>query len=653
MRVRVLVVCVLALIVSWAFAWGVYATPADMEKQTGKKITQYKESPMLADLVKQGKLPPVQERLPEEPLVIIPHEEVGQFGGTWRRVWKGLADQWGIYKIVEPHLVYWDMEGGSFLPGLAKAWDILEDGRVYIFYLRKGVKWSDGHPYTVDDILFWVEDMVANNDLTPTKPEWFRIGGQETKVTKIDDYTIKFEFGKPYALFMLQVAYSTGFTGAPKHYLKRFHPKYTPMEKIEAEMKKVSGVNTWVDLFNQKNNIVRNVELPVLGTWKAITDPTEPFYVLERNPYFWAVDIEGNQLPYIDYIRHEYVTDNEIILLRAISGQIDMQWRHIGGLAAGAGNYTLLKENEKKGDYRVLNWIAANGSVSRVSLNPAHPDPVLRKIFNDVRFRRALSLAIDREEISEVLFNGMAKPRQASFVSGSAYYDPEWEKAYADYNPDLANKLLDEMGLKWNAKREYRLLPDGRPLRFTVELTGQMHADVWTIVKEHWKRIGVWIEVNNIERSLLETRMGTGEYDAAVWAFDRAAQPLASPMLTFPAVTQYGDWWYAPWSTWLQAYLKGETPPADAEVPPQEVIRLVDLWQMIQTATSDEEIKEYMREVTKIHRENLWLIGTVGEDLSPAIVKNNFRNVPEKIVTDDVLRSPLNAMPMQFFIKQK
>ena len=652
MKVRLILVFLIVAFVVLNFAWSVYATPEDYYKATGKRITKYKEAPMLAELVKQGKLPPVEQRLPEEPLVVVPEEEVGQYGGTWRRVWKGPADQWGVYKICEAHLVYWDKEGGKFLPGVAKKWDVLENGRVYVFYLRKGMKWSDGHPYTADDILFWVEDIVGNNDITPTKPEWWRVGGEVVKVTKIDDYTIKFEFAKPYALFLLQVAYSTGFTGAPKHYLKQFHPKYTPMEEIQKKM--VPGThNTWVDLFNDKNNYIRNLELPTIFTWKPITDPTSQFYVLERNPYFWAVDIEGNQLPYIDYIRHEYVTDNEVILLKAISGEIDMQWRHIGGLASGAGNYTLLKENEKKGGYRVLNWIAANGSVSRVSFNPNHPDPVLRQIFNDVRFRRALSLAIDREEISEVLFNGMAKPRQASFVSGSAYYDPEWEKAYAEYNPDLANKLLDEMGLKWDAKRQYRLLPDGRPLRFTISVTGQMHADIWTMVKEHWKKIGVIVEVNNIERSLLESRMGTGEYDAAVWALDRAAQPLASPMLVFPGVTVYADWWYAPWTSWIQAYIKGEKPPADAVEPPEDVKKLVDLWLKIQTATSDEEIKKYMKEVTKIHRENLWMIGTVGEDLSPAIVKNNFRNVPEKLVTDDVLRSPLNAMPMQFFFKQK
>jgi len=286
-------------------------------------------------------------------------------------------------------------------------------------------------------------------------------------------------------------------------------------------------------------------------------------------------------------------------------------------------------------------------------LNMTHKDPVLRKVFNDVRFRRALSLAIDREEINQVLFYGLAEPRQASFVSGSAYYDPEWEKAYAEYNPDLANKLLDEMGLKWDAKRQYRLLPDGRPLRFTIQVTGQQHVDIWTMVKEQWKKVGVLVEIENLERSLYESRLGAGDFDAQVWLLDRAAQPVADPMMIIPGATQYSTSWYVGWASWCRAYLNNEQPPADAEEPPAEVKRLVDLWRQIRSSTSPQQIKELMKEVTKIHRENLWMIGTVGEDPSPVVVKNNFRNVPEKLVAETPFFTPLNAMPMQFFFKQK
>ena len=655
--VSLLLVCLIVIGVSGpdAYAWDAYATPEEYCQETGKQITQFKESPILAEKVERGELPPLEERLPKEPLVIVPENEVGKFGGTWRRVWKGPSDQWGIYKFAEAHLVYFSADGGDFLPGVAKSWDILEDGKVYIFHLREGMKWSDGHPYTAEDIVFWANDIIGNDEYTSSKPSWYIVGGQRAKVEKIDDYTVKFEFAEPYGLFLLQVAYSQGFTGAPKHYLQQFHPGYTPMEEIEKiiEQQKEKMYSTWVDVFQDKSDPIKNLELPGLWTWIPRTDPTSSFYIMERNPYSFAVDIEGNQLPYIDTIRHEYVMDNEVILLKAISGEIDMQWRHIGLMGAGAGNYTLLATNKERGGYQLYNWIAANGSVSQLMLNTFdHSDPVLQEIFSDVRFRQALSLGINREEINEILFSGLAKPRQASLVSGSAYYDPEWESAYAEYNPERANELLDEMGLEWDSKHEYRLRPDGKPLQFSVQLVGQPHVDIWTIVREYWKKdLGIEIAIDNIERSLYDERLTAHDFDAQVWMLDRAAQPLAAPFYIFPGAEDISTSWYVGWTDWIKAYIEGSEPPEDAIVPPQPVIDLVDLWLKIQTTTDEEKIKELMKEVTKIHRENLWMIGTVGEDTAPAIVKNNFKNVPTKLVTDDVLRSPLNAMPMQFYME--
>ena len=658
MKSKKVVICLLMVFLALGtlFGWDAYATPEEYYKDTGNKITQFKESPVLAEKVKKGELPPVEERLPKEPLVIVPEDEVGKFGGTWRRVWKGPSDQWGIYKINEPHLVYWDSEGGKFLPGLAKSWDILDDGKIYIFHLREGTKWSDGHPYTADDIIFWANDIVGNEELTASKPAWYIVGGKRAKIEKIDDYTVKFEFAEPYGLFLLQVAYSQGFCGAPKHYLKQFHPSYTPMEEIQKiiDKEKEKMYFTWVDVFNDKDDPVRNLERPSLFTWIPVTDPTGSYYILERNPYYFAVDIEGNQLPYIDTIRHEYVMDDEIIMLKAIAGEIDMQFRHIGTLGAGAGNYTLLAMNADKGGYQIYNWKAANGSASQLMLNTFdHQDPVLQEIFSDVRFRQALSLGINREEINEIIFSGLAKPRQASLVSGSAYYDPEWERAYAEYDPKRANELLDEMGLEWDSKKQYRLRPDGKPLQFSVQVAGQPHTDIWTIIREYWKNdLGIQIEVDTINRDLYDSRMTAHDFEGQVWQMDRAAQPLADPLFIFPGATEYSTSWYIGWATWIKAYMTGDEIPEDAIEPPEPVIELVDLWLTIQMTTDDEGIKELMKEATKIHRENIWMIGTVGEDIAPTIVKNNFKNVPRELVSDAVFFTPLNAMPMQFFIDQ-
>jgi peptide/nickel transport system substrate-binding protein len=657
-KVFVVSLLMVSLLVTSIFGWNAYSTPQEYYKETDKRITEFKESPILAEKVKQGELPPLEERLPKEPLVIVPEEEIGKFGGTWRRVWKGPSDEWGVHKLNEPHLIYFSADGEKYLPGVAKSWEVLENGKVYIFHLREGMKWSDGHPYTAEDIVFWANDIVGNDEYTSpaAKPEWYIVGGERAKVENIDDYTVKFEFAEPNALFLIQVAYSKDFTGLPKHYLKQFHPDYTPMEEIEKiiEEEKEKMYSSWIDVFEDKNDPISNLELPSLWSWIPKTDPTSSFYILERNPYYFAVDIEGNQLPYIDTVRHEYVTDDEVILLKAISGEIDMQWRHIGMMGAGAGNYTLLATNEEAGGYQIYNWIAANGSVSALMLNTFnHSDPILQKIFSDVRFRQALSLGINREEINEILFSGLAEPRQASLVSGSAYYDPKWESAYAEYNPEKANELLDEMGLSWDSKHEYRIRPDGKPLQFTVQVVGQPHIDIWTMVREYWKKdLGIEIEVENVERSLFDERKASYNFDGQVWMMDRAILPKANPFKLFPGVAAISESWYIGWTPWIKSYIQRDEPAPDAIVPPEPVIELVDLWLEIQRTTDEEKIKELMKEVTKIHRENIWMIGTVGEDIAPAIVKNNFKNVPKELVTDDTLRTPLNGMPIQFYIDE-
>ncbi|MEM4524531.1 MAG: ABC transporter substrate-binding protein, partial [Archaeoglobaceae archaeon] len=603
---------------------------------------------------KQGKLPPVEQRLPEEPLVVVPEEEVGQYGGTWRRVWKGPADYLGVMRVVWVHLIFWNKEGTSFVPGLAKKWEVSPDGKTFTFYLRKGVKWSDGKPFTVDDLVFWIEDVVGNDELTPTKPAWYLHGGQKIKYKKIDDYTLVLEFAKPYPLFLFEVAQGWGGFwqgGHPAHYLKKFHPRYTSMEELKSIMEK-EGYSTWVALFNAKNSFIDNLEKPVLTPWKPITSPTGQFFLLERNPYFWAIDVEGNQLPYIDNLRYEYVASDELIKLKAIAGEIDMQNRHIGTMAFGQ-DYVLFKENEKKGGYKIINWRSPDMSLSAVALNYTHPDPVLREIFNDKRFRQALSLAINREEINEIVYYGLAKPMQAAFVEGAAYYDPLWERAYADYNPDLANKLLDEMGLQWDRTRSYRLRPDGKPLQFTVMVISQPHIDIWTMVKNYWAKIGVKIEVESVERSLFEQRCASNEWDAHVWAMDGSTQPLSLPYSFLPLGTMTLLNWYLGWLNWINPYLAGQEPPQNAIRPPEEVIRLVDLWKKISIETDPKKVEEMMREVTKIHRENIWVIGTVGAGASPTLVKENMKNVPKDLYVSWPLRTPLNAMPIQFFFKLK
>jgi len=272
------------------------------------------------------------------------------------------------------------------------------------------MKWSDGVPFTADDFLFWYEDIILNDELTPAKPVWLKTG-ELGKVEKVDDYTIRFRFTKPHGLFLKYLAGPQGHGIAyyPKHYLKQFHPRYTPVEKLE-EMAKKEGFKFWYQLFQAKNDRWMNPDLPVITPWKTKTPATEDPFVLERNPYFWKVDPEGNQLPYIDRISHRLVENPDMINFKAMTGELDMQFRHILYT-----NYPLLMNGREKGNYQVFKYTDDFETNMAIGINLNNKDPVLRKIVQDKRFRIAMSLAMNREEINELCYLGMCKePRQVA-----------------------------------------------------------------------------------------------------------------------------------------------------------------------------------------------------------------------------------------------
>jgi len=255
------------------------------------------------------------------------------------------------------------------------------------------LKWSDGAPFTADDFMFWWNDIILNDELTPVKPSFFMVGGELMRMEKIDDYTIKLSFSKPYGVLLARLSdWWAPTLYAPEHYLKQFHPKYTPIEEIKKQMKK-EGFTIWTDLFGAKNAYNDNPgTYPTINAWRIVDRVDAPIQTWVRNPYYWKVDTKGNQLPYIDEVQQTLVSDDEALLLKAIAGDIDFQYRRIQGLA----NYTLVKQNEKKGDYRVVLLINPGAPMPAIYFNFFHKDPVLRKLFRDKRFRIALSVAITR-----------------------------------------------------------------------------------------------------------------------------------------------------------------------------------------------------------------------------------------------------------------
>src|SRR5882762_8452309 len=371
----------------------------------------FKEAPQLAELVKAGKLPPVQERIGQDPLVVKPLREIGRYGGTWRRGFTGPFDTSNGHRAAQnDKLLYWDYTGTKLVPNIAKAWEVSPDGKITTLLLRRGMKWSDGQPFTADDFVFWYQDVYQNKDLVPTPLSVMTIGGKPIAIEKVDATTILFVSPEPYYALPTVLASVWGIGHharwgrsalggfAPAHYLKQFHPKYASKEDLA---KKVAELNFdgWVTMFKNRNDACRNVDLPVVTPWKTTTPLTTPTWILERNPYSVWVDTDGNQLPYIDRIRMTLGENLEVINLRAIAGEYDSQARHID-----ISKLPVLLENQQKGRYRVYLDPSDQGADVGLFCNQSYDkDPEIAKWLSTREFRIALSHGIDRAQIAEMM----------------------------------------------------------------------------------------------------------------------------------------------------------------------------------------------------------------------------------------------------------
>jgi peptide/nickel transport system substrate-binding protein len=362
--------------------------------------------------------------------------------------------------------------------------------------------------------------------------------------------------------------------------------------------------------------------------------------VMVRNPYYFKVDPEGNQLPYLDKVAFNLVQDRQMTVLKSIAGEIDMQTRHLS-----LSDYTLLAENEEKGGYKVLLWKQGVGSDVTLFIDQNIQNDALQPIFRDVRFRQALSVALNREEIWQLVYMGMGEPRQASLISGVAFHDPEWETAYAQYDPVQANKLLDEMGFTEKDADGFRLRADGETLAVTIDFASGVFgpwADVLEMVKKYVEAVGVKVALRPMERSLFEQREGSGDMEIGVWMLDRNAVVISDPSMLLGTLSAwaplYGKWYNS-------GGRDGEEPPAGSDYR-----KIYELWDQVKGTVDPAEQNALFQEIVTIHKNNLFFIGTVGELPQPVVVKNGFKNVPEEgIVWDDPLRTPKNARPEQFF----
>jgi peptide/nickel transport system substrate-binding protein len=599
--------------------------------------SKYAEAPQLAEMVKAGTLPPVDERLPEKPIVVLPVKDIGQYGGTWHRGWLGIKDFHCFGRLIYEPILRWPRDPKDAVqPGLAEAWEWSDGGKTLTLHLRKGLKWSDGAPFTVDDITFWWDNIENDTNITKAPHAEWIVAGEPMKLEKVDELTINLKFAAPNGLAeTVGLAFHgnqwpLGFERfgffAPRHYLEQFHPTYNKDATYEMFEAKAWEYNT---------------ERPAMTPW-TITEWEEgaDHMIATRNPYYWKVDVEGNQLPYIDEIYFYLVADNEAINTLALQGKIDMQDRGID-----LSKYTVYQEQAEANGFHTVLWNTAQASQMTFFPNQSFADPQYRELFSNLKFRQALSLAIDRDLINEVAFLGQANPRTITVVKDSALFQPELENYFADYDVDGAKALLDEIGLKKGGDGNYTFA-DGKPIELVVETyqTSGAQLDVIELVAENWRAVGLNTTVETMSRDIYWPRAGANEVKIATWGTDRGLVPMIDPIYQFPFDERS---WMAPaFGTFYK------TGGKEGEAPSAEMKELQDLYDQYRGTVDPAEQLKIAKTIVKLSTERLNAIGTVGEAPALVIIKNNFHNVADQHTSDWLIMTPGTQDPSHYWIEQ-
>ncbi|SHH12725.1 ABC transporter substrate-binding protein [Cognatishimia maritima] len=607
----------------------------------------FKEAPELAEMVAAGTLPPVEERLPSEPLVLDVLDSIGEYGGTLRRAILGGGDQHNIVRLISnENLVRWSADWSTLHPNIAESYEVSDDATTFTFNLREGMKWSDGAPFTADDIMFWYE--VFNDDrLTPAKHPNFVGAGGAVQVTKIDDTTVEFKFAEPNGLFLQNMAYGFGYyvVNYPAHYLKQFHVDHNP--DIQALIDAEPAASDWVSLFNLKAGPMhtplfwQNVDRPTLHPWHLTTAyGASDRVVAERNPYYFKVDAEGQQLPYIDRVTWDQVEDPESILLKAFNGEIDYMARHIGR----ASNLAALTDNKDRGQYGFYQVGDITASQAALMLNLNNPDPIKNEIVNNIDFRKALSHAVDRQEIIDLVYLGIGHPVQTSPHPSAPFYNEKWSKQYTEYDIDTANALLDGIGLDKRDSDGYRLGPDGE--RFTLvflvaDVFGFQYPDVMEIVAEQVKEVGLDIQVRATDRSRLQEIASAAEHDAYIWNCGGGlVDAYANPYCYVP----YGSavYWAPKWAAW-------GVDPSTGEEPPAHIKALFEAYSGVTTSADPAVQEAALKDLIEQATGQLLTIGLRQVDGAFGIARNNLRNYPDPMPIAGQLWTPAPYTAQYYF----
>ena len=624
--------------------------------------TKFNESPEFAALVQQGKLPPVAERIGQDPLVIKPVHSIGTYGGVLHRGYKDVADRQNADRFLAgpDNLLWWDFKKEHIVPNIARGYEVSSDGKELTLHLRRGMRWSDGHPFTADDIIFWRNDVNLDPDLGggTTYLQIKTPDGQIQNVTieKVDDLTVRFV--SPLANHLLPnviagyndlggLAMQGQFGGggyAPMHYLSQFMPKFIGEAKA-LQLAKEAGEKTWQDHVLKMNTWQFNTSLPMLTPWIPTRVISDPPWEFTANPYSIWVDSQGNQLPYIPKISMAAAGTADVINLKAISGEYDFQDRSLL-----LTSLQVLLKNQQKGNYTIHKCPGTQIDFGWYFNLAYDHDPVVGDLLRTTDFRRALSLGIDRDAINQTFFFGTSIPTSPCCSDSSAYFPgQEYRNKWATLDVAQANQLLDKLGLDKKDSDGWRLRPDGKRLELETEAADTFFdgPGINEMIKRQYQKIGIYllpITTNDSDdsRTLANLSVITG---IQVGSEDPFLSPDGFLMTTDgPAGGEVG----IPYAQWYITGGKQGKPIPDSLKPMRD---MMDKYYQGLTAPDDERIR-LGKEIMATYTDEVYAVGMLGFGLSTYgfyLAKNTLKNVPARILGDPDVKVPSNVMPMAFY----
>jgi peptide/nickel transport system substrate-binding protein len=608
------------------------------------------EPPLLQAKVAAGELPPLAERIPQNPVVVGGRDAIGQYGGEIRMITFDPLWFTSCYDLnSERFLHYSDVDTRTIVPNVLESWESSADGKEWTFKMRAGMKWSDGVPITTEDVRFWWEDFCLGLDY-PEGDTWgwgvpwqMRFGGENAKVDFLDDFTFKITHAAPFGNFGAHMTrWGQNINGLfPSHHFKKYLPKYNKDQASIDALVEAEGQENWKTAAGVWGNWQTGswygppgvVNYPVYCAWRIVDNPQSGLYLWERNPYYWKVDLAGNQLPYVDNLRFDYVQTTDATKLKLVQGEIDILGQH----DVTMNSYPYYKQNAEAGKYVVGDYISC--MIDRYVLFPQHylvledgtPDEVMNAIVNHPNWVRALSVAIDRDEVNETLFFGLARVGGMAPMPSSSYYKPNYGTAWSQYDPDLANQLLDEMGLDQRDSEGFRLRPDGKRLTYMIEhagiRVGESTAKYTEMVVTYWREIGIEATTKEILESLYGERMNAFKVHCGIWHADRCTDMLLhiQPQWYIPTADSAQVTACAAWVSWFNA--ADRTDPTLIQ-PPDEIKALYGYFDKMTEVVSEDERVMWGQKIFDYLAENPLEIGLVLECPTPLIFNKNLRNLP-------------------------